>query len=593
MRSSRAPFTPVIAITLMTIACDVADDLSQSEIVYSRQVPTWFEDGWSFYDVSPDALAAVFGARFGRSLVSLGDASPSNDGLLRDGESAPDAFFADDGRLWRRHAAGWSVDGGEVSPLPVDAAPRFSPDGTRVAYYRGTAGSGPALFVGEPGRAAEVDLGEGLITGFGWAPDGSALYTMVFLDDGTSELHRVEADALATTLIRGDLDAGARFNSVAVTADGRRAYIALVGPDAPDAEARHDPNADRDLDIYSIDLEDGVLTPVVTTPGDDFHPLLRGDDLYWTHNEYEDEVVVLPVGGGDVRPIVTDGQIPSWSADGTEIAFTVGGWVLADWALNMDAWVVDVDEAGDRISEPEPLISGYHEDFTPAWSPDGRWLAYHSHRSATPVPHYFASGGTDDIYLREADAPMEAEIRLMDFGWEVGVADWDRTGTRLFFDSWERGGPSGVSHPWIATIDPETGRAVAMDRLELPEGFGGTVLAAWSPVADELAVVERIAGQDYAIWRMRPDGTGARRIVEYRASTYGGVDWTPDGARLVYGGLIDGRMQLFSVGSGGGEPVQLTAESEDVLQPQVSPNGEWIAASRLRHVKELGRIPIG
>jgi Tol biopolymer transport system component len=150
-----------------------------------------------------------------------------------------------------------------------------------------------------------------------------------------------------------------------------------------------------------------------------------------------------------------------------------------------------------------------------------------------------------------------------------------------------------VSHPWIATIDPETGHAVSMDRLTLPDEFGGTVLAAWSPVADELAVIERIAGQEYAIWRMRPDGAGARRIVEYGASTYGGVDWTPDATRLVYGGFIDGRMQLFSVGSDGGEPVQLTAESEDVLQPQVSPNGEWIAASRLRHVKELRRMPVG
>ena len=520
-------------------ACSPEKTSSAPELVLCHQVATWFQDGWSFYDVSPDEGEGVFGARFGRTLFDLERGVEIRDRLDDALESVEDAFFDAEGRLWRRGAkdgdAGWWVpgpDGPRRASLPADAAPRMSADGTRVAYYHGTAGSGPRLWVGSLEAPVGHDL-DGLVTGVGWSPDGSAAYALSFRADGTSALFRVDADGEVAALVREQLDAPARFNSIAVTGDGANAYLALVGPGPPDAEARHDPEADRDLDIYKIDLTTGALEPVVTTPGDDFRPLIRGENLYWTHNDLRDTVVVLPTGGGEPHQVASDAQIPSWSADGRRLAFTVGGWMLADWALNMDAWVVDVDDGARPISEPAPLIVGYHEDFTPAWSPDGRWLAYHSHRSVEPVAHYFADGGTDDIYLRESEASMDTEIRLMDFGWEVGVADWDRTGTRLYFTSWVRGGPPGVSHPWIATIDPRTGRSVSFDPLPLPEDFGEMASAAWSPIADQLAVVDRVEGQRRAIWLMAPDGSGAERVLEYRASTSGGLDWTPDGDRLI------------------------------------------------------------
>ena len=579
-------------------ACSVEPPLPPVETVFTLQPATWFEDGWSVYEVSPDGGAVIFGSRFGRRLFDLERGTERAQELLGGLDRLGNALYSPDGRLWRRGARGeergWfdPATGAASSALPEDAAPRFSPDGSLVAYYRGTAGSGASLFVGTPGDATEYDLG-GRVTEVAWAPDGKTLYATIFREDGVSALFRLGGDDEAPELVRDGLDGLARFNRMAVSEDGASLYLALAGGGPPDPEARHRPDADRDTDIYRLELSSGALDAVVTVPGDDLAPQIVNGHLYWTHNEYLDIVTIVPVDGGEPRDIVRDAQIPYWSADGRQIAFTVGGWQVADWALNMDAWVVDVDEVGDRLSEPGPLIVGYHEDFTPAWSPDGRWLAYHSHRSALPVSHYFADGGTDDIYLRRVDAPMADEIRLMDFGWEVGVADWDRTGTRLFFDSWERGGRPGASHPWVATIDTTTGRATAMDALPLPEGFGGTVLAAWSPVADELAVVERIGGDRHSIWLMGPTGSNARRLFEYRASTYGGVDWTPDGARLIYGGLAEDRMQLFSYDLAAGESKRLTTGTDDVIQPQVSPDGRWIAASRLTHVKQLRRMPIG
>jgi Tol biopolymer transport system component len=282
-----------------------------------------------------------------------------------------------------------------------------------------------------------------------------------------------------------------------------------------------------------------------------------------------------------VRLVIKGAQIPSWSPDGDQIAFTYGTWRVADWALNLDAAVVDIDSTGRRLSDLRPIVVGYHEDFTPAWSPDGRWIAYHSHRSAGPVATYGDEGSTDDIYIRRPEAPMDDEIRLTEFGWEVGVADWSPDGQKLVFTSWERGGTPRVSKPWIVTIDPETAAPLDIRPLPVPEGLSNLTGPAWSPLADEIAMLQRMEGNRQALWILKVDGGKAEKLVELQSSTYGGVDWTPDGQGLVYAALSGKRMQLFVIPRSGGQPRQLTEDAANLMHPRVSPNGQWIACLRI------------
>ena len=144
----------------------------------------------------------------------------------------------------------------------------------------------------------------------------------------------------------------------------------------------------------------------------------------------------------------------------------------------------------------------------------------------------------------------------------------------------------------MATIDPATGQLVNIERLPLPPGFAGTLLAAWSPLGDEIAVVERIQGERQALWILDVDGGDARKLLDFEASTYGGVDWTPDGETLVYGASTDGRMQLFSISRDGGRSHQLTTDAANLIQPQISPDGRWIAATRVHRSKELRRMSL-
>src|SRR5206468_2766030 len=125
--------------------------------------------------------------------------------------------------------------------------------------------------------------------------------------------------------------------------------------------------------------------------------------------------------------------VPIWSFDGRRISYSVGGWRLADWALNLDAAVLGVDREGNVTAGPDIIVSGFHEDFPAAFSPNGKWIAFHSHRSQSPVNTYSAPGSVDDIFLRRADDAHAPEMRLTNFGWETGPAFWSHDGRRLIF----------------------------------------------------------------------------------------------------------------------------------------------------------------
>jgi hypothetical protein len=571
-----------------------------SETIYAEEPSTWFEDAFTHAMVSPDGSKMLHVDSLGVSLVDLSSGEDLRAELLLDFDQVMAATFDGNGRIARfanrRRDMGWFLESGEnlrSTAIPLDAVPVWAPGNRDVVWIRPP---GNRIVLGEPPDDRWHNIGDRVL-GLAWDPTGAAAYGLAMSENGSASVLRVRPLGGEVEIIREGLDASALPNGLAVAPDGQSLFISLATEDEPDADARHETRVNRDLDIYELEIKSGALRLISNIEGDDFWPWVAGDYLYWTHNEYDASVMLIPLGNPGAKPLFDvvgerDGrfatQLPRWNPSGELLAYTVGSWRLADWGLNLDTEVVAIGSDGDR-GPPAALVTGYHADYTPSWSPDGRWLAYRSRRSPRPVPYYAGPDVTDDIFLRRADDPDAEEIRLTDFGWEVGDPNWSTDGSRLLFDSWDR--VPGVSKPWVATIDPEHGDLLDVVPLKLPDEISGSVSGVYSPVSDDVLFVERLNPETQRLWVMLAAGE-VEQVIEFTSYTRGGAAWTPDGESIVYSALVDEKMQLFLVSRFGGESQQLTAEPANVLHAQISPDGLWIAATRLSQKKEIRRLPL-
>jgi TolB protein len=104
--------------------------------------------------------------------------------------------------------------------------------------------------------------------------------------------------------------------------------------------------------------------------------------------------------GGAPRKLTDDGAEPEWSPDGTRIAFTsyrddFGRTCFHECSTSGEIYLLDV-EGGEakRLTESEA------DDRSPAWSPDGSFVAFASDRS-DPQAHeneiYVMTANGDDV----------------------------------------------------------------------------------------------------------------------------------------------------------------------------------------------------
>jgi Tol biopolymer transport system component/DNA-binding winged helix-turn-helix (wHTH) protein len=281
---------------------------------------------------------------------------------------------------------------------------------------------------------------------------------------------------------------------------------------------------------------------------------------------------------------------PSFSPDGTRIAYSWNGADEKTFAI-----YVKLIGAGD----PLRITKDGGRDFSPAWSPDGRWIAalrdYGREAAIILIP---ASGGQHRELARVAKARRGDDICVSTAlplvcgltYWESLLA-WSRDGKYLFASAYSK--PDSALT--LIRISTETGeqRPITSPSAALGGDFGPAV----SPDGHVLAFVRLMGAKTGDLYVLPLSGANLAsaqpRRVTVDGSDAGSPTWTPDGRELIFSSNRGGRHELWRVrSSGSAKPVRVNGMGEDAADVVISPNGRRLAYNRRSYLGSLWRLPI-
>ena len=242
---------------------------------------------------------------------------------------------------------------------------------------------------------------------------------------------------------------------------GANGLIAYTSAGEPDG---------TNLDVYVVD-PDGLTTRLTTDAAVDTQPAVspNGKEVAFVSERVDpgdgsvdSELYVMDAvdddgdGEGDdlrqvTRNVGVEDVAPAWSPDGRKVAFT------RDTGTGADIYVVDPDVADPAQAELVRLTSSAAEDANPAWSPDGSRLAFQSRRD-----------GNLELYLMDtADADQDGEgddlARVTTSAGIDQMPDFSPDGEWLTFSSARPSSPTDTNpdlNVWVARLDGSEARVL-------------------------------------------------------------------------------------------------------------------------------------
>jgi Tol biopolymer transport system component len=435
--------------------------------------------------------------------------------------------------------------------------PAWSPDGRSVAAIVNARDGQELWTIAADGASAVAKRIDARISFPAWAPDGTI--ACVAAENGRSRVTIPCGGAALTTEPALDI-----YGPIVFARGARIVYAAAA-------------NSGGTVDLWALGLDDRRATRVTSFVRDTYAPTIaRDDSVLFKVQSYRTVVAVAPAGGGAARAAATfQSETPSWDPSGRFLGITYGTWRrVPDDAkypdIAQDAGIIELrddDAPADRVTTS--VQASPSEDQSLCWSPNGKWIAFHSHKDQS-----------DDIWLRPAAGDAEpTRISFLGRGAEVGWPRWSPDGRALLFTGADRAAHHVAA--FVVGMDQERGVATGEPKAIATATPGGVDVfhAEWLPDNRQVAMLLK-EGPGRHLLAIVPRDGGELHVVRRFASEhdFAGLGVAPDGRQLAFvAPAADGFFQVFAMPVAGGEPRQVTSDPSNKTQPAWSPDGSRIA----------------
>ena len=264
------------------------------------------------------------------------------------------------------------------------------------------------------------------------------------------------------------------------------------------------------------------------------------------------------VGGGRAIQIVSSAGLafdPALSPDGRMIAYA------AETAEGVDLFVADSRGEG-RVR----LTQDAAREQQPRFSPDGTRLIFSRMRPGETTREIClipVLGGQIVTIVERATDPA-----------------WSPDGKRVAFVRH----PSASEPAALVTANADGSASLAL--LTADGEFPFIMSPSWSPEGDEIVVVRNSGGAAGQLWIVPASGGAPRRLSNDPAAVFSDAPvFTPDGRGVIHSSNRSGAVNLWVTPVAGGAPVRLTTGAGPDASPSVARDGSIVFTnSRWRHV---------